>query len=135
MTEQNTEIEVREKQEVEASQGEATWEGTFFTPDVDIYSTDEGITVLADVPGVTADGLDIDLREGVLTLIGKVPAVDGGLRPVRGEYRVGGYLRRFTLSDDVDADGIEASLDAGVLTLTLPKAEKAKPRKIQVRAG
>lgn len=132
---QSTDIEVRDKQEVDASSGEATWEGVFFTPDVDIYASDERIVLQADMPGVSSDRLDVDLRDGALTLTGRVEGGTEGFELRREEYRVGGYSRRFTLSDDIDADRIEATLRDGVLTLVLPKAEKALPRKIQVSVG
>lgn len=131
----DTELEVREKLEVEKSQGETTWEGSFFHPDVDIHATEDRIVLLADMPGVQRDNLDIDLREGVLSLVGRITDVSDDFKPLHEEYRVGGYARRFTLSDDIDADKIEASLKDGVLELVLPKAEKALPRKIEVQLG
>jgi len=132
MTNENTEIEVHDKRAVDASVGEPTWAGKFFTPAVDIYSTDTETVVSADLPGVTQDGLEIDLRDGVLTLVGKVHQVPEPYRSLQHEYEIGGYLRRFTLGDDIDADNIDATLKDGVLTLLLPKAKQALPRKIQV---
>ena len=129
------EIEVAEKQEVEETSGEPTWAGTFFSPQVDILSSDTGITLVADLPGVTREGLDIDLREGVLTLVGKVEELSPEHRILQQEYRLGGYLRRFNISDDVDRDGIHAALKDGVLTLQLPKVKSAQPRKIEVQLG
>ncbi len=131
----DTEIEVRDKQEVEKTQGEATYEGPFFSPDVDIHATEDKLILLADMPGVAREDLEIDLREGVLTLLGRVGEAPEGFQLVREEYRVGGFTRRFTLSDDIDGERIEASLKDGVLRLVLPKAEKALPRRIEVRAG
>ena len=135
MNDKNTEIEVAEKQAVDTTSGETTWEGTFFTPTVDIYSNDSAITLLADMPGVAPDDLDIDLRKGVLTLLGKVRELPVGHRPLQQEYEMGGYRRRFELSDDIDAEKIEATMKDGVLHLLLPKAEKAMPRKIEVKIG
>lgn len=135
MTSENSEIEVQDKQTVDASSGEPTWAGRFFTPAVDIYSTDTETVVTADLPGVTQDGLEIDLRDGVLTLVGKVQEVPAGYRALQNEYEIGGYLRRFDLNDDIDADRIDATLRDGVLALLLPKAEAALPRKIQVKLG
>ncbi len=131
----DNEIEIRDKQEVDATAGEPTWAGTFFTPAADIYSTDDAITVVADMPGVSKDALEIDLREGVLTLTGKVETPPEDYRELQREYRIGGYLRKFNISDQIDQSAIEATLKDGVLTLTLPKAEEARPRKIQVQVG
>ena len=102
---------------------------------MDIYSTDEAITLVADLPGVGKEGLDIDLREGVLTLMGKVEDEPADYRILQREYEVGGYLRKFNISDDVVVEGIDASLRDGVLTLVLPKTEAARPRKIEVRVN
>jgi len=127
MSDKSTEIEVREKQAVDTTTGETTWEGNFFTPAVDIYSTDTSITLMADMPGVSRQGLDIDLRKGVLTLLGTVKDVPEGHRPLQEEYEIGGYMRRFELSDDIDVNRIEATLKDGVLHLVLPKSEKNLP--------
>jgi HSP20 family protein len=114
---------------------EATRSGPVFTPAVDIFETESAIAVLADMPGVTADGLTIDLRENVLTLNGRVDLPEGEKEvDVLREYESGGtYFRRFTLADTIDQSKIEASLDDGVLRLELPKVEAAKPRKISIK--
>jgi len=137
MSTENTskEIEVREKQAVEQAHGEVTWEGRFFNPHVDIWSSEKGITILADLPGVAKDGLDIDLREGILTIVGKVAGQRDGFEPIRSEYEIGGYMRRFTISDEIDTEAIGATLKDGVLTLVLPKAARALPRKIAVHVN
>ena len=103
---------------------------------MDIFETEKAITLIADMPGVRSENLDIDLREDVLTLSGE-PDVPGkeGETPILEEYRIGRYVRRFTLSDVIDQSKIEAEISNGVLTLVLPKAEKAVPRKISVKAG
>lgn len=133
--EEKTEIEVADKREIDDTAGEPTWAGTFFSPRVDIISSDTGLTLVADLPGVGKDGLDIDLREGVLTLLGKVEELSSEWRPLQQEYRLGGYLRRFNISDDIDREAISATLKDGVLTLDLPKVMEARPRKIQVQVG
>ena len=129
------EIEIRDKQEVDADAGEPTLAGRFYTPSTDIYSTDDAITVVADMPGVSKESLEIDLREGVLTLTGKVEEVPEDYRLLQREYQIGGYLRKFNISDRIDSTGINAVLKDGVLTVELPKAEEAKPRKITVQVG
>ena len=129
------ELQVMEKREV-AAPAEQTRPGLVFTPEVDIFETDREITILADMPGVAADGVKIDLRDGVLTLQGDIkPWEDAGESDVLVEFEIGKYYRRFTLSNAVDQERIEAKLEDGVLRLSLPKSEKAMPRKIAVSAG
>lgn len=104
-----------------------------FTPPIDIYETDDGLILHADLPGVTLDTLELQIQNNRLTLFGRVPdAVPDGARLVHQEYREGDYLRSFILSDNVDHDRITAKLNGGVLEVFLPHAEKAQPRKIQV---
>jgi HSP20 family protein len=127
------EIQVVEKVAAEAG-GEQTRAVPVFAPRVDIYETDEGLTVLAEMPGVDRDGLMIDLKDYTLTLRGAVqPALAEGRSVVYREYEVGDYFRQFTLSEVIDQAKISASLKDGVLTLVLPKVEPAKPRKIEVK--
>jgi len=129
------ELKVREKQEV-ASPAEQTAPGLVFTPAVDIFETEKEITLLADMPGVKADDLNIDLRENTLTLSGNVePDRAAGEELLLGEYEFGRYYRQFTLGEVVDQEKIDASLTDGVLRLSLPKVEKATPKKIAVKAG
>ena len=128
------ELTVKDKQEV-ANQ-EATRPGRTFVPDVDIYETPEALHLRADMPGVDDKSLHVQLADGVLTLEGEVDVHEyENLAPVYTEYNVGNYLRRFTLSSDIDADKIGAHITNGVLHLELPKSERAKPRRIAVTAG
>ena len=127
-------LKVREKKELKSS-AEQTEPGLVFTPEVDILESETGITLLADMPGVTADSITIDLNEGVLTITGDVkPWENSDETDVMVEFEIGKYYRQFTMSELIDQDRIEAKLEHGVLRLTLPKAEKAKPRKITVSA-
>jgi HSP20 family molecular chaperone IbpA len=129
------ELQVKEKQEV-AAPAEQTRPGPVFTPDVDIFETEREITLLADVPGVAPEDVYIDLREGVLTLSGEVKPFEGKDEcDVLVEFETGTYYRQFTLSEVIDQSRIEAKLENGVLRLTLPKAEKAMPRRIAINAG
>ena len=131
MTDQ--EISVRNKQEVKRE--EPTRSGRTYQPDVDIYETPERLWVWVDMPGVDENSVNVDLANGVLTIEGAVVLDDyNELAPVYTEYNVGNYLRRFSISTDVDVDGIKARTANGVLELELPKAEKARPRKITVTA-
>lgn len=127
-------IQVKEKQKV-AVPAEQTRPGKMFTPAVDIFETEREITVLADMPGVKSDDLNIDLRENILTLTGDVLPFEGkDEQVVLMEYDVGKFFRQFTLSEVIDQSKIEAILTDGVLRLKLPKVEKAKPRRITVKA-
>ena len=126
------ELKVREKQEV-ASPAEQTQEGLVFTPAVDIFETENSLTVLADMPGVATEDVVIDLREGVLTVSGNVKPFEGAdEQDVLVEFETGKYFRQFSLSEVIDQERIEANLADGVLRLVLPKAEHAMPRKIAV---
>ena len=127
------EIQVKPKQEV-TSPAEQTKPGVIFTPSVDIFETDRELTLLADLPGVTAENLTIDLRENTLTLTGEVePFERANEEDILIEYEIGKYYRQFSLSNVIDQSKINAQLTDGVLRLTLPKVEEAKPRKIEVR--
>ena len=101
---------------------------------MDIYETEEALHLVADMPGVASEGVEIDLREGLLTLLGKSAPVDEAGVQYR-EFRPGNYYRRFTLSETIDQERIEAKLHNGVLEVRLPKVPKARPRKIQVQVG
>ena len=128
-------LEARDKQKV-ISPVEQTRTGITFTPPVDIFETDKDITVIAEMPGVKIDSLDVDLRDDVLTLAGKAKPPEGkNETPILQEYETGTYLRQFSLSDAIDQENIDAELADGVLRLVLPKKEKAVPRKIIVKAG
>jgi HSP20 family molecular chaperone IbpA len=113
---------------------EQTRPGAVYAPSVDIFENDNSITVLADMPGVKADDLKIDLRESVLTLTGRVTTARGAKESdVLREYPSGTFFRRFTLSETIDQAKIDAKLTDGVLRLELPKVERARPRQITVR--
>ena len=132
---QSKELKVREKQEV-ASPAEQTTPGLVFTPAVDIFETEKDITLLADMPGVKADDLTIDLRDNTLTLTADTAPVDNaGEDDILMEYESGRYYRQFTLGELINQENIDAKLNDGVLRLTLPKVEKATPKKIAVKAG
>ncbi|MEY4578582.1 MAG: hypothetical protein RL701_3285 [Pseudomonadota bacterium] len=114
---------------------EQTRPGPVYAPAVDIFENDSTITVLADMPGVKASDLKIDLRESVLTLMGRVsvPQASGELVVLR-EYESGTFFRQFTLGETIEQSKIDAKLTDGVLRLELPKLERARPRQIAVRA-
>lgn len=129
------ELKVKEKQEV-TSPAEQTKPGLVFTPSVDIFENDKELVLLADMPGVQAKALNIDLRDNTLTLDGEVePFEAAGEEDVLTEYEMGKYYRQFSVSEVIDQEKIDAQLKDGVLRLTLPKVEKAAPRSITVQAG
>ena len=128
-------LQAKEKAEV-TTPAEETRPGVVFTPAVDIFETDKDISVLADMPGVKAGDLNIDLHENVLTLDGEVNSPEGADEvDVIREYRTGKYRRQFTLSQVIDQSKIDAEMKDGVLRLRLPKIEAATPRKIAVKSS
>lgn len=132
---EGAEIQAKEKAAV-AALAEGIKEGRMFSPAVDIFETDREITLLADMPGVGTKDLKIDLRDDTLTITGDVTPLEGtDEEDILVEYEVGSYYRQFTLSEVIDQNKIDAQLKDGVLRLALPKVEKAKPRKITVKAG
>jgi HSP20 family protein len=127
-------LQVQEKQEL-ATQAESTRNLPTFVPPVDIYESDDALHVLADMPGVGRESISIDLHDNQLTIHGTVTLEGETERMLLQEYAMGDYHREFSLGRIVDQSKIEASLKDGVLMLTLPKAEVAKPRKIEVKTS
>jgi HSP20 family protein len=127
------ELTPKEKQEVQ--EPTKTRPGRYFVPDVDIYEDDNTLWLWADMPGVAQDKVSVDLDENMLTMQGEVSLDDyKGLSPLYTEYNVGHFWRRFTLPHESEFDRarITARISDGVLELQIPKAERAKPRKITV---
>jgi len=104
---------------------------SYVVPPVDIYETDKGYVVMADMPGVQPDGLDIHVDHDRLTIRGRVPASER-TSPQHREFSLHDYYRAFTLAQEIDSDKISATLRDGVLRLELPKAARALARKINV---
>jgi HSP20 family molecular chaperone IbpA len=114
---------------------ERTRDRPVYLPRVDIVETEDALEVLADMPGVTRDGVEVTLEQRVLSIRGRAGvSVPEGLAPLYLEYEPGDYERSFTLSDAVDPGGIEARVRGGVLHLRLPKAGPAEPQRIEVKA-
>jgi HSP20 family protein len=108
----------------------------FTVPPVDVFEDDHGITLLADLPGVSRDRLNVRVDGETLWLEATaLTAVPAGMELVYGEAEYPSYRRQFTLSRELDGNRIEAGLKDGVLKLTIPKREEAKPRRIEVRVG
>jgi HSP20 family protein len=115
---------------------ERTWSGRYYTPSVDILESEGELTLLADMPGVAAGDVDIRFENGELSIHGKVASHrDADLRYLLLEYEEGSYYRSFRISETIDAERISADYRDGVLMLHLPKAERAKPRKITVKGS
>ena len=103
-------------------------------PPVDVYENADELLVVADVPGATPDGIEIQLEKGQLTMLARRPD-DGAGTPVATEYRARDYFRAFAVPQGIDAAKIDAQLTAGVLRLRLPKSDSLKPRRIEVKQG
>lgn len=105
------------------------------TPLIDIHEGPDGLILEADLPGTTERDVQVQLEENVLTLHARVSSpVPEGARPLHEEYRQGDFSRSFILSDEVERGKIGAELKNGVLRLTLPKSERAKTRKIEIKS-
>ena len=126
------ELQVQQKRELEKKQ-ESTAPARFFVPTTDIFETDQALSLVVEMPGVNKGNVDVRVEEGVLTIQGELDFSQyEGMQPVYTEYNIGHYRRSFTLSNKIDQSRIGAEIKDGVLTLTLPKAEEAKPRRITV---
>jgi HSP20 family protein len=127
------ELQVQEKRELE-KKPEATVPARTFVPMADIFETEAALTVVLEMPGVDKSNAEVSAEDGVLTVNGRLDfSKYEGLQPVYTEYNIGHYQRSFSLSNKVDQNKISAEMKDGVLTLVLPKAEEAKPRRISVR--
>ena len=132
MTDQ--ELKLQEQKAARAG-GETTKNETYFAPHVDIFETEKDVVVIADMPGVASESIDLSLEDNILTIQGhREPQKQMG-RILLEEYESGHYLRRFIVAETIDQEKIEASLADGVLRLRLPKVGPAQPKKIQVKIG
>lgn len=129
------ELKVKQKQEVE-HRGETTKPEKHFIPAVDIFENDEQVTVIAEMPGVPIEAIDVSLEEDLLTITGtKQPDELPHARILIHEYETGHYLRRFTLAETIDREKVKASLNEGMLTIVLPKTVPEQPKKIEIKVG
>ncbi|SOY85632.1 Hsp20/alpha crystallin family protein [Cupriavidus taiwanensis] len=105
-------------------------------PAVDIFETAAGVTLWADLPGVPREKLEVNVHDSNLRIEGEaVLPMPAGLRVQHAEVRQPRYARTFTLSPDLDASAIQANLQDGVLKLTIPRRDEARPRRIEVSVG
>jgi len=126
------ELQVQQKREIEKKQ-EATAPARTFMSTTDIFEAEGALTMVLEMPGVDKSNVDINIEDGVLTIEGRLEfAKYEEMQPVYTEYNIGNYRRSFTLSNKIDQTKISAEMKDGVLTLLLPKAEEAKPRRIAV---
>ena len=103
-------------------------------PPVDIYETPEALVLMADLPGVSKENLDVRVQDEMLTIQAKAEdAVPGD--PIYREFELSSFFRQFELGEEIDTQRINAELKHGVMTLQLPKAEKAKPKRIEVKVS
>ena len=134
MAKTGKDLEVRREQS--AFQAESTRARQVFIPRTDIIEKTDSIILIADMPGVDEQHMDITLENGVLTIYGTVDAAyHQECRVAYAEYGIGDYRRSFRVTDEIDQDKIEATVKNGVLRLILHKAEQAKPKKITVKTG
>jgi HSP20 family protein len=126
------ELQVQQKRELEKKE-ETTIPARIFLPTTDIYEAPGLLTVLVEMPGVEKKNVEISVEDGVLNVRGRLDLTKyQGLTPLYTEYNVGHYSRSFRLSSKIDQNKIGAEMKDGVLSLTLPKIEEAKPRTIRV---
>lgn len=126
-------LAVQQKRELTKKE-EQTVPARFYIPPTDIYETNDGLTVVMELPGVEKKDLSVQLEGDVLRIEGRIDfSKYEGLDPLYSEYNVGHYARSFTLSNKIDQEGIRADLDNGVLTLTLRKSKEAQPKRIPIR--
>jgi HSP20 family protein len=129
----NQELQVQKKRELETKE-KGTIPARSFLPTADIFEAEDALHVVLEMPGVEKDNINLNVREGILNIKGRRDfAKYKNLQPLYTEYNVGNYSRSFRLSTSIDQNKIGAELKDGVLSLTLPKLEEAKPRTIQIR--
>lgn len=105
-------------------------------PRVDIREDGEAVVLVADMPGVSRDGVSIEVHDGVLSIEGEMAlSIPDGMASLYAEYKASGYARRFTLSPELDTDAIVANMEHGQLTIRLPRRASHQPRRIEVEAA
>jgi HSP20 family protein len=137
MTEERAQsLSISEKREVDTSIHQELRSGNWFIPATDVYETPEEVMLIMDMPGVCFDCAHLNIVEDELIITGHVThGEDDDDYVLYREYDVGHYHRHFGLPEMIDIDKIEARMADGVLTVTMPKVEQAKPRRIPIKAG
>ncbi len=133
----STELTTQEPKQAqnEVATVERTRGGLTYSPRIDIWETEDELMLSADMPGVTAENLDIQFENRELRIHGKVCPRHEGINFLYGEYGIGDFHRTFTIGEAIDTEKITAELKDGVLMLHLPKTEAVKPRRIAVKSG
>ena len=126
------ELKVQQKREVEKKQ-ESTFPTRIFQPVTDIFETEDALTVVLELPGVNKDSVEVGVENDVLTIAGRIDLSNyEGMQPLYTEYTIGNYARSFQISSKIEQESIKAQMKDGVMTLILPKGQKAKPRRVRV---
>jgi len=128
------ELQAQEKRDIQ-SPAESTTGGPVFIPHADIYEDSEALYVVVDMPGVDKSAISINLENDTLSIYGKAARPEFESKLTYAEYRIGDYSRSFMLTESIDQAKIDASMKNGVLSLKLPKAEQAKPKKIEIKTA
>ena len=120
------------KHELETKE-EKTEQARFYKPTTDIIESEHELYLYMDMPGVSKENVEVNLEKNVLNVEGRIDQSRyERLKALYAEYNVGHFTRSFQLSSEINQEGIKAQMEEGVLTLTLPKAEQAKPKKITI---
>lgn len=106
----------------------------YIRPAVNIIETEEGLTLTADIPGATKENLDINVEKGILTISAPITHKQQG-QPAYREFELANYYRQFSIPESLDHEKAKADYANGILTLRVPKAEAAKPKRISVQVG
>ncbi|WP_250515434.1 Hsp20/alpha crystallin family protein [Caballeronia sp. INDeC2] len=129
-----TELTRKDDSAMTRREGDASQRRITLTPPVDIFEDSQGVTLWADLPGVTKDRLDVKVHDGNLFIEAEAAvSTPAGLRLQHAEVRQPHFARAFSLGADLDASKIDASLKDGVLKLTIPRRDEARPRRVEVR--
>ncbi len=127
LTERNDERDVQGREETRSTE-------KYIRPAVNIVETDEGLILTAEIPGAAKEGLDVNVEKGILTISAPVSLPSPGI-PAYREFELASYYRQFSIPESLDHEKAKAEYSNGILTLRVPKAEVARPRKIEVTVG
>lgn len=129
--------ELVKKEQQEVTHGGAEQlidEGNAYSPNVDVYMSEDDAVFIFDLPGVKKGDVKIEIEEDNTLAVRAQNSHEGPNEAAMREYKTGNYFRSFKLSNDYDKNGVSAALESGVLTVTVPKKEEAKPHKIEINA-
>lgn len=127
LTERNDERSVQTREDTRSNE-------RFIRPAVNIVETDEGLFLTADLPGASKENIDVNVEKGILTISAPAQSSTMGTSVYR-EFELGSYYRQFTIPEVLDHEKARADFNNGILTLRIPKAEVAKPKRIEVQIG